>query len=129
MAVNTSKSMVTIRMPVTVKQQLVTCLDAMDLGISSYFSMAAKQLISQQKVPFDFVPVTQARQSTNEPKVMTSFRLPTVLKPALNEALSQLNLTISLYFVMAAEALIRQQRVPFAFQVIPIESLVIDPSG
>ena len=96
MAVNTSKSMVTIRMPVTVKQQLVTCLDAMDLGISSYFSMAAKQLISQQKVPFDFVPVMQARQSTKEPKVMTSFRLPTVLKPALIEALSQVDLTIGL---------------------------------
>jgi antitoxin component of RelBE/YafQ-DinJ toxin-antitoxin module len=115
---NDSKIMVTIRIPISIKQQLVDLLPTMGLGLGSYFSMAAKQLIAQKRVPFEFKPVKKLRQSSKEKKVMTSFRIPADVKDKLTEILPTMGLTVSLYFVLAAEQLVIQKKVPFEFKAL-----------
>lgn len=115
------KVMVTIRIPATIKQQMTELLSTMGLGLSSYFSMAAKQLIVQKKVPFEFATIKRGGQIPKEPKVMTSFRIPFDVKQHLTVILHPMGLTISSYFVLAAEQLVVQKKVPFEFKALDID--------
>lgn len=94
--------MVPIRIPATIKQPMTELLSA--------FSMAAKQLIVQKKVPFEFVTLNGGGKTSKEPKVMTSFRIPFDVKQHLTVILHPMELTISSYFVLAAEKLVVQKK-------------------
>ena len=117
-----SKVMVTIRIPVAIKQQLTDLLSEMGLGLSSYFSMAAKQLIVQKKVPFTFGTVkSTGKKNLKDAKVMTSFRIPVDVKAQLVGMLPTMGLTITSYFVLAAEQLVVQKKIPFELKPLEID--------
>jgi antitoxin component of RelBE/YafQ-DinJ toxin-antitoxin module len=108
--------LVAIRMSVATKQELVKVLSSLGLSLSSYFRLAAQQLIIQKKVPFDLVSNTIANSNNRKlkkRKVMVSFQIPRNVKRELTELLSIMGLTITSYFVLAAEQLIIQKKIPF----------------
>lgn len=115
------KVMVAVRIPASIKQQMTELLSSMGLGLSSYFSMAAKQLVVQKKVPFEFATIKRGGQIPKEPKVMTSFRIPVNVKQHLPVILHPMGLTISSYFVLAAEQLVAQKKIPFEFEALDID--------
>ncbi|MBR3317168.1 MAG: type II toxin-antitoxin system RelB/DinJ family antitoxin [Atopobiaceae bacterium] len=48
----------TVRMDSELSAQLSACLDALGLTANAYFVMAAKQLVSQGRVPFELIVPT-----------------------------------------------------------------------
>lgn len=112
--------LIAIRIPVELKNKLIGFLPAVGLNLSSYFRLAAQQLVIQDKIPFDFVASNQSNTTNKvrKQKVMVSFKMPLSVKEQMTDLLLTMGLTLTSYFILAAEQLIAQKKIPFEIRTV-----------